>query len=47
MGLSPGAEFKDLLEAVRDAQLDEKISTRAEALEFVARLRPSPGADMK
>jgi poly(A) polymerase len=34
-GLIPGPRFKELLEAVRDAQLDGLITTRDEALEFV------------
>jgi poly(A) polymerase len=34
-GLSPGARFKELLEVVRDAQLEGKIGTRDEALELV------------
>lgn len=34
-GLKPGPNFKELLEAVRDAQLDEQISTLDEALDFV------------
>ena len=44
MGLVPGPQFKDLLEAVRDAQLDGRIATRAEALEYVRMLTgPKPG----
>ena len=40
-GISPGKEFRRLLDAVRDAQLDELISTKAEALKLVDRLRSS------
>lgn len=47
LGMSPGAGFKGLLDAVRDAQLDERIATREEALELVDRLRPPPAADKK
>ena len=38
-GLKPGAAFKQILEDVRDAQLDGTIHTRAEALALVDRLR--------
>lgn len=38
MGLQPGPEFKTILTAVRDAQLNEQISAREEALELVERL---------
>lgn len=34
-GLSPGPQFKALLDTVRDAQLNGKISTRDEALELI------------
>jgi poly(A) polymerase len=34
-GYKPGPQFKELLTAVEDAQLDGKISTKAEALELV------------
>ena len=34
-GLSPGPQFKALLDTVRDAQLNGEISTRAEALERI------------
>jgi poly(A) polymerase len=37
-GLEPGAKFKELLENVRDAQLNGEIKTREEALAFVRRL---------
>ena len=40
-GIPPGKEFRKLLNAVRDAQLDELISTKADALELVDRLLPS------
>ena len=40
-GLSPGPEFKTLLEAVRDAQLAGEIRSRDEALELAARLLSS------
>jgi tRNA nucleotidyltransferase/poly(A) polymerase len=38
-GLAPGPRFAALLEQVRDAQLEGEVSTRAEALAFVDRLR--------
>jgi poly(A) polymerase len=39
MGLTPGKQFKTLLDAVRRAQLDEEIATREEALRLVTGLR--------
>jgi poly(A) polymerase len=40
-GYSPGPQFKELLTAVEDAQLEGTISTKEEAMEFVqSRLRP-------
>jgi poly(A) polymerase len=38
LGLEPGPEYKRLLEAVREAQLEGTITTREEALELVRRL---------
>ena len=38
LGLEPGPIFKELLQRVRDAQLDGMISTREEALALVRRL---------
>jgi poly(A) polymerase len=38
-GLQPGKEFKILLEQVRDAQLEKRVTTKAEALALVDRLR--------
>jgi poly(A) polymerase len=38
LGLEPGAKFKELLEAVRDAQLNGEIKTRDEALALIRRL---------
>ncbi|HUT10932.1 MAG TPA: CCA tRNA nucleotidyltransferase [Thermoguttaceae bacterium] len=37
-GISPGPRFRDLLQRVRDAQLDEEIRTKEEALAMVDRL---------
>jgi poly(A) polymerase len=37
-GIEPGPRYKEILEIVRDAQLDGLISTREEALELVRRL---------
>jgi poly(A) polymerase len=41
LGLTPGPEFKRLLDAVREAQLDGTIRTKDEALALVQRLRAS------
>jgi poly(A) polymerase len=41
-GLTPGADFKTILRAVRDAQLDEIISTKAEALALAERVSRDP-----
>jgi hypothetical protein len=38
-GIAPGIVFRELLERVRDAQLERRITTRDEALELVDRLR--------
>jgi poly(A) polymerase len=35
LGLPPGPTYRELLEAVRDAQLDERLLTRDEALAFI------------
>ena len=42
-GLTPGPDFKRLLEVLRQAQLDGRVHTRAEALELVDELGPRPG----
>jgi tRNA nucleotidyltransferase/poly(A) polymerase len=42
-GFSPGASFQKLLEEIRDAQLEGKVSTRAEALTLADSLRASRG----
>lgn len=44
-GHKPGPEFKPLLDAVRDAQLNGEISNEAEALELVARLQNEDDLD--
>jgi poly(A) polymerase len=38
LGIEPGPQYKEILEKVRDAQLDGLITTREEALELVRRL---------
>jgi poly(A) polymerase len=38
LGIEPGPEYKRLLEAVREAQLEGTVTTREEALELVRRL---------
>jgi hypothetical protein len=40
LGVTPGPRFKELLERVRDAQLDGAVTSREEAVEF---LRTSRG----
>ena len=39
LGMTPGKEFKRLLESVREAQLDGVVKDKPEALEFVRKLR--------
>ncbi len=41
-GIVPGPRFKELLESVRDAQLDDAITTRGEALDLARRLTWRP-----
>jgi len=38
LGVVPGPRFRELLELVRDAQLDDLIGTKEEALAFVRRI---------
>lgn len=38
MGITPGPNFKTILQSVRDGQLDGEISTRQEALDWVSTL---------
>ena len=38
LGIPPGPAYRELLEAVRDAQLTDKIGTREEALSYAGRL---------
>jgi poly(A) polymerase len=46
LGLEPGPQFKRLLDAVREAQLDGTIRTSEEARDLVERLRaPGPSTD--
>ncbi|HEX6984492.1 MAG TPA: CCA tRNA nucleotidyltransferase [Planctomycetaceae bacterium] len=45
LGLKPGPEFKRLLDAVRNAQLDGAIVTRDEAIALARRLHGGGGAD--
>jgi len=37
LGLPPGPAYRELLDAVRDAQLDQRLATRADALAFIQR----------
>ncbi len=39
LGFSPGPRFKDLLDQIRDAQLDGELLTKEEALKFAEQLR--------
>ena len=41
MGYPPGPRFKQILDAVEEAQLEGRFSTRDEALEFVRANHPS------
>jgi poly(A) polymerase len=41
-GLKPGPEFKRLLDAVREAQLEGRVRTKDQGLELVRELRASP-----
>lgn len=41
IGLQPGPEFKSILETVRDAQLNNEISTQEQAVELARRLATS------
>jgi poly(A) polymerase len=43
LGLKPGPDFKRLLDAVREAQLDGLVRTRDEGLALVRSLLPAPG----
>jgi poly(A) polymerase len=45
LGLAPGPQFRELLQAVEDAQLEGQLSSRAEALSFVLERaqKPNPG----
>lgn len=45
LGLKPGPEFKRLLDAVRDAQLDGEISTTVQALDLARRLHEGGTTD--
>ena len=38
MGFAPGPRFKDMLRAVEDAQLNDRITTKEEARNFLAAL---------
>jgi poly(A) polymerase len=42
LGLTPGAQFKELLDMVRDAQLNGEIRTRDDTLELVRRIVDLP-----
>jgi poly(A) polymerase len=42
LGLEPGKRFREILDAVREAQLNDEMSTREEALRLVDRLLKNP-----
>jgi poly(A) polymerase len=42
MGLQPGPLFKEILSAVEDAQLDGKLGSREQALNWVRSRYPQP-----
>ena len=46
LGVEPGPLFKELLDAVREAQLDETISTREQALDFLKKLLSEDAGDV-
>jgi len=43
-GYTPGPLFRQILQAVEEAQLENRIKTRPEALELVRCLFPAPGS---
>lgn len=47
LGFKPGPEFKRILEAVRDAQLDGAIATHEEAIDLAGRLHARDDTDTK
>jgi poly(A) polymerase len=42
LGLTPGRQYKELLGAAREAQLEGQVATRADALDLVKRLQAGP-----
>ena len=42
LGLQPGKRFREILDAVREAQLNDEIATEEEALRLVNRLLKAP-----
>ena len=45
LGLEPGPQFRTLLQAVEDAQLDGRLSSKDEALDFVRAKLTSPAGN--
>jgi poly(A) polymerase len=43
LGLQPGKQFREILDAVREAQLNDELSTREQAMILVQRLIAKPG----
>lgn len=44
VGMKPGPQFKRILDAVRDAQLNGEITTKADGLNLASQLRPPAGS---
>jgi poly(A) polymerase len=44
MGLKPGPAFKPLLDAAREAQLEDRVTTKEQALALIRRLQAAPPA---
>jgi poly(A) polymerase len=44
LGLQPGKQFREILDAVRESQLNEELTTRDEAIRLVKRLITDAGA---
>ena len=44
LGLKPGKQFREILDAVSEAQLNDELSTRDEAIRLVERLIKDAGA---
>jgi poly(A) polymerase len=45
LGLEPGPQFRSLLQAVEDAQLDGRLASKKEALDYVRAKLASPAGN--